>query len=93
MDIEEEPTGNITDQLSMFYSEIEGTTPTPPTTDPTSTNGENLEEESNMSSAPSSPPASPVQVNANKRRKVKVSNNLALKKKGVGDMLVKWQKN
>ena len=73
MDIEEEPTGNITDQLSMFYSEIEGATPTSDTnetTDTTNTNVENYEEESNNSSAPSSPPASPLATTGKKRKKV-----------------------
>jgi len=40
------------------------------------------------SSTPSSPlPAEPKN---KKRKKVKVSNNIALKKKGVGEMLQKW---
>merc|ERR1719273_1600328 len=41
------------------------------------------------SSTPSSP--LPVEPKTKKRKKVKVSNNIALKKKGVGDMLLKWQ--
>ena len=60
MDIEEEPAGNMTDQLSMFYSEIEGATPT---------NGDHQEEEAANSGA-SSPPSSPVQVPGKKRKKV-----------------------
>jgi len=42
------------------------------------------------SSTPSSPV--PVEPKSKKRKKVKVSNNIALKKKGVGEMLQKWSK-
>ena len=76
MDIEEEPTstGNITDQLSMFYSEIEGATltisPNGEEAATTNTNAEDCEEESNNSSAPSSPPASPLTTTGKKRKKV-----------------------
>ena len=70
MDLEEEPTGNITDQLSMFYSEIEGAPPK---------DEEKEEEESTTSSASSprqSPPESPAQLAGRKRKKVlRLSNN------------------
>ena len=77
MDIEEEPTGNITDQLSMFYSEIEGATVTANGEESITTTSsvENYEEESNNSSAPSSPPASPLTTTGKKRKKASWSFN------------------
>lgn len=70
MDLEEEPAGNITDQLSMFYSEIEGAPPK---------DEEKEEEESTTSSASSprqSPPESPAQLAGRKRKKVlRLSSN------------------
>jgi len=97
MDIEEDPnnvddeggTGNITDQLSRFYSEI-GDVP-----DDDSVGVDSVPEDvstASQGSAPNSPrPVSPINNLPKKKKKVKVSNNLSLKRKGVGDMLAKWQ--
>jgi len=98
MDIDEEPTG-ITDQLSMFYSEIQDQEPAiVPAPIPAKEYSPCYlagPEDTASSSAPSSAPASPAPAEpatSKRRKKVKVSNNIALKKKGVGDMLAKWQK-
>merc|ERR1719357_27576 len=88
MDIDDEPTLNITDEISNFYSEINETEVTP-----SPTGNEALEEDSvSNASGPSSGPCSPTPTESKKRKKVKVSNNIALKKKGVVGMLAKWQK-
>jgi len=88
MEIDDEQTVNITDELSNFYSEIEQSTPNfTPVPD------KHLDEANNSSSStPNSAPGSPGPPEIKKRKKVKVSNSISLKKKGVGDMLAKWQK-
>jgi len=88
MEIDDEPTVNITDEISNFYLEMQESDPAVPLEIP-----DKLEDDvRSNSSAPSSAPGSPAPPEIKKRKRVKVSNNISLKKKGVGDMLAKWQK-
>lgn len=88
MEIDDEPTVNITDELSNFYSEMQSDFPPEKHAEEVKP----AEEVNSSSSAPNSAPGSPAPPEIKKRKRVKVSNNIALKKKGVGDMLAKWQK-
>ena len=105
MDIDDEPTVNITDEISNFYLQMQETDPTFPVDETEKPEDDVL----SQPSAPNSAPSSPAPPEIKKRKKVscqtlidkiiimwmcqvKVSNNISLKKKGVGDMLAKWQK-
>jgi len=90
MEIDEEPPADLTDELSNFYSEI-GNPDLPICTADDIKTIDEFKVNSPGSSASNSAPNSPVPPDTKKRRKVKVSNNIALKKKGVVGMLAKWQ--
>jgi len=96
------------EEMANFYSTLEQEEPAGPVIPPPSPPLQPWAERDPARSSPalapctafaspsSSGPGSPVAPIENKpskkRKKVKVSNNIALKKKGVGDMLAKWQK-
>merc|ERR1719430_338697 len=80
MDIDDEPTVNITDEISNFYLQMQETDPTFPVED----NEKPEDDVLSQPSAPNSAPSSPAPPEIKKRKKVKVSNNISLKKKGVG---------
>ena len=76
MDIDDEPTHNITDEISNFYSEINETEVTP-----SPTGNEALEEDSvSNASGPSSGPCSPTPTESKKRKKVPYELIIMLKK-------------
>jgi len=104
---QEEPADAMTDEMANFYSSLEpeeNQTEIPEAQEypqapvwagkeelrPSPASDPSTATMSPSSSTPSSP--LPQETKAKKRKKVKVSNNIALKKKGVGDMLAKWQK-
>jgi len=96
---EEEQGGSMTEEMASFYSSLEPLEEAPPPAEVEGSCSPALAPVHSSTPAPStdsphtSAPSSPAQeVKAKKRKKVKVSNNIALKKKGVGDMLAKWQK-
>lgn len=107
-----EATGNFTEELNSFYSEIgfipgqdeprdEGaaaaaavgvSSSPPPGTEGGGESSPGRRPESEPEEPGSSAPGSPAPTEAKRRKKVKVTGTLSMKKKGLGDMLEKWRK-